>query len=185
MHNEDGPGYTPKVCLFHTRGATNCCVWRTWAYARTGANDSATRRSTANPGIAFDDFKGVPGVDLPSTVTTEITGGPRHMTHVHDSKNEAEGASPKARKLLGWFRRASIEEPRRRSGIEEEDIGLSTVAAPPSRVSHSVETTTTGITVQYDIRRTVEESRSESSSQGDHDTITGIDPLDSDKHTVQ
>ena len=103
----------------------------------------------------------------------------------HDSKSEAEGPSPKARKLLGWFRRASIEDARRRSGIEEEDIGLSTVAAPPSRVSHSAETTNTGITVQYDIRRTVEELRSESSSQGDHDTITGIDLLDSGKHAVQ
>lgn len=118
---------------------------------------------------------------MPSTVTTEITGGPRHMTH--DSKHEAEGASPKARKLLGWFRRASIEEPRRCSGIEEEDIGLNNISSAPSRASHSVETTNTGITVQYDIRRTVEELRSEStSSRGDHDTITGIDPIDPRKH---
>ena len=118
-----------------------------------------------------------------STVTTEITGGPRHMTH--ESKREAEGASPKARKLLGWFRRASIEEQQRRcSGIEEEDIGLNSMSAQPSRQSHSVETTNTGITVQYDIRRTVEELRRESSSQGDHDTITGIDPIDPHKHDL-
>jgi len=183
VHNEDGPGYTPKVCLFHTRGATNCCVWRTWAYARTGANDSATHRSVANPAIPFDDLKGVPGVDQPSTVTTEITGGPRHMSN--DSKREAEGASPKARKLLGWFRRASIEEHQRRcSGVEEEDVGLNTAHGHSSRASHSNETTNTGITVQYDIRRTVEELRRDSSSRGDHDTITDIDPIDPHKHDI-
>lgn len=95
---------------------------------------------------------------MPSTVTTEITAGHYSMKH------DAEGASPKARKLLGWFRRASIEESSHRmNGAEEEDVGFNHM--PPARPSNSVETTNTGITVQYDIRRTVEELRSESSSQ--------------------
>ena len=95
---------------------------------------------------------------MPSTITTEITGG--HLSVKHN----AEGASPKARKLLGWFRRASIEEPSHpMSGVEEDDVGFNNM--PPARTSHSVETTNAGITVQYDIRRTVEELRRESSSQ--------------------
>jgi hypothetical protein len=161
-------------------------VWRTWAYARTGNNnESQSHRDRVSPtALNFDDLKGVPGVDLPSTVTTEITGGPRPLSH--DPKNE-EGPSPKARKLLGWFRRASFEEPRRRSGIEEEDVGLHALGQIPGAggVNASLETTrgastTTGITVQYDIRRTVEELRRESSSQ-EGDCITCIDEVDSRK----
>ena len=49
------------------------------------------------------------------------------------------------------------------SGVEEEDVGFNHIS--PARVSHSVETTNTGITVQYDVSRTVEELRRESSSQ--------------------
>ena len=46
----------------------------------------------------------------------------------------------------------------------------------PPRASHSVETTATGITVQYDIRRTVEELRRESSSQEGDDGMDLSDP---------
>lgn len=120
---------------------------------------------------------------MPSTVITEITGGPRPVSH--DAKNE-EGPSPKARKLLGWFRRASFEEPRRRGGIDEEDVRLNTLGqVPTGGVNSSLETTrgantTGGITVQYDIRRTVEELRRESSSQ-EGDCITCMDESDSRK----
>jgi hypothetical protein len=80
----------------------------------------------------------------------------------------AEGPSPKARKLLGWFRRESIEEPSRRmSGVEEDEVGFNHM--PPA----TVETTNPGITVQYDIQRTVEELRRESSSQ-EGDTIVDM-----------
>jgi hypothetical protein len=119
------------------------------------------RNSAINPiPLQFVDLKAM-GIDMPSTVTTEITGGP--LPIFHNQAHDTEGASPKARKLLGWFRRASYEEPRRRSGIEDEEVG---VPRSPVRANHSLETTTTGITVSYDIRRTVEEMRRESSSQG-------------------
>ena len=108
---------------------------------------------------------------MPNTVTTEITGGD------HSIKHSAEGPSPKARKLLGWFRRASIEEPSRpRSGAEEDEVGFNHM--PPSRASQSNETTNTGITVQYDIRRTVEELRCDSSSQEDDLVIDMSDHKD-------
>lgn len=92
-----------------------------------------------------------------------------------------EGPSPKARKLLGWFRRESIEEQSRRmSGVEEDEVGFNRM--PPATGSHAAETTNPGITVQYDIRRTVEELRRESSSQ-EGDTI--IDMSDQkDGHNV-
>lgn len=168
MHNDDSPAYAPKVCLFHARGATNCCVWRTWAYTRT--NESQSHRSACIAPLQFDDLKGAPGIELPNTVVTEISGGPPS----YPAKPDTTGPSPKARKLLGWFRRASIDEPRRMSGPEEEDVGLNN---EPPRASHSVETTNTGITVQYDIRRTVEELRSESSSQ-EGDCATCMDLTD-------
>jgi hypothetical protein len=172
VHTDDAPGTTPKVCLFHTRGSTNCCVWRTWAYARTAAQESEAHRSAylSNP-IAFEDVKSMPGVDMPNTVTTEITAG---------GGGGNQGASPKARKLLGWWRRASIEDDHRRtSGVEEEYVGMGT--NNPPRLSHSVDTTNTGITVQYDVRRTVEELRRESSSQ-EGDCITCLDFVDDKKH---
>jgi hypothetical protein len=108
---------------------------------------------------------------MPSSVSTEITGG--HLS----TKHGTEGASPKARKLLGWFRRASIDEPSRRmSGVEEDDVGFNQM--PPTRESHSDETTNTGITVQYDVSRTVEELRRESSSQEGDVTIDMSDHKD-------
>ena len=123
-----------------------------------------------------DDLKGVGRVEGPSTVVTEITGGPRpSMTDLKAS----EGASPKARKLLGWFRRASIDETelrQMRSTDEEEGGG----EQQPPRASHSVDT---GITVQYDVRRTVEELRRESSS-GEVDCVTCIDIKDHRKDDV-
>src|SRR5208282_5489812 len=119
--------------------------------------------------IQFDDLKGAPGIDVPNTVTTEISAGPP----AYPIKPDTTGPSPKARKVLGWFRRASIEEPSRLNGPEEEDMGLNN---EPPRASHSVETTATGITVQYDIRRTVEELRRESSSQEGDDCMDLSDP---------
>jgi hypothetical protein len=166
VHNEDGVGYAPSVCLFHSRGSTNCCVWRTWACARN--NESQIHRSAVAPSPAgVSDIKAAAGIDIANTVTTEITAGPPPIVH------DAEGASPKARKLLGWFRRASIDEPRRMSGAEEEDVGLNNDAAP--RANHSVETSNTAITVQYDVRRTVEDVRGESSSQ-EEECIDITDP---------
>jgi hypothetical protein len=132
--------------------------------------ESQIRRSGIIP-LQFDDLKGVPGIDQPSTVTTEITGGPRPISH--DLKHDT-GASPKARKLLGWFRRASYDEQRRRSGIEEEDNGRQSPEDAP-RAGHSVETTATRITVSYDIRRTVEELRHE--SLGDGSVVRGGDDI--------
>lgn len=64
------------------------------------------------------------------------------------------------------------------SGVEEEDVGLD--SSTPARVSHSVETTNTGITVQYDVSRTVEELRRESSSR-EGDTVTCTDISDRQK----
>jgi hypothetical protein len=110
---------------------------------------------------------------MPNTVTTEITSEPYSST-----KHDVEGPSPKARKLLGWFRRASIDEPRRMSGVEEEDIGLN---PPPPRVSRSADTANTGITVQYDVHRTVEDLRGESSSQ-EGDCVTCTDVSEHRKH---
>jgi hypothetical protein len=164
--------------MFHNRGCANCCVWRSWAHCPPG-NDSINgrsdiRRSTLSTPLEFADLKRLPGIDGPSTVTTEITGGPRPVSQ--DLILDNEGASPKARKLLGWFRRASIDEPRRRSGVDEENIGLYGTASP--RKDRSMETTTTGITVSYDIRRTVEEMRRESSSApGPSDSTTVTDNI--------
>ena len=107
---------------------------------------------------------------MPNTVTTEISGGPPSFP----IKLDTTGPSPKARKLLGWFRRASVEERRGSAGPEEEDLGLNN---QHPRASHSVETTNTGITVQYDIRRTVEELRPESSSE-EGDCATCMDLAD-------
>ena len=92
---------------------------------------------------------------MPSTVTTEITGG--------GGGEQSQGASPKARKLLGWWRRASIEQHQPMSELEDH-VGMGG-PNPPLRVNHSADTSNTGITVQYDVRRTVEELRPESSSQ--------------------
>jgi len=107
---------------------------------------------------------------MPSTVTTEITGG---------GGQQSQGASSKARRILGWWRRASIEEPGRMNELEENNVGMGG-PNPPLRVGRSVDTTNTGITVQYDVRRTVEEVRCESSSQ-EGDCITCIDIGDDTK----
>jgi hypothetical protein len=132
--------------------------------------------------LEFSDLKGVAGFDIPSTVITEISGGPRPVSQGLTLDNG--GASPKARKLLGWFRRASIEEPKRRSCVEEEDhIGI--IAAADSRTGQSVETTQTagtGITVSYDIRRTVEEIRPGSSLHNANGV--GIESLPSRKDDI-
>jgi hypothetical protein len=106
--------------------------------------------------LDIDDIKGLPGIDSSGTVTTEITAGGLNVP-----KHDTVGASPKARKLLGWFRRASIDDPRRTSVIEEEDLGLNSMS--PDGAGHS-EVTNTGIMVQYDVSRTVEEVRTDISS---------------------
>lgn len=135
-----------------------------------GTNAASPPIPTIDP-----DLKGVGRVEGPSTVVTEITGGPRpSMTDVKPS----EGASPKARKLLGWFRRASIEEAELEQMRSTDDEAAG--GDQPPRASHSVDT---GITVQYDVRRTVEDLRRESSS-GEVDCVTCIDIKDHRKDDV-
>jgi len=123
--------------------------------------------------MAFDDLKGVPGLDGPNTITTEITSVPRS-----NDKAGMEDRSPKARKLLGLFRRTTVEEDNhKRSLVDESELGINNGPNLPSRISHSTDVTApNGITVQYDIRRTVEDAReqmgeSTSSLSGDRVSI--------------
>lgn len=111
----------------------------------------------------------------PNTITTEITSGPRPGS----GKPEAEGPSPKARKLLGWFRRASIEEQKHKKSIQDEqEGGMNDRPSAPSRVSRSTDgAPAAGITVQYDVRRMVEDVRGgeDSTSSQSGDCITCIE----------
>ena len=116
-----------------------------------------------------------PGVEFPS-VTTEVTGGP--ILRSDNGKSNPE-PSRKARKLLGWFRRESIEQPMQRRYIDEDDMELNkdpqTVGA-----SHSATTANAGITIQYDVTRTVEELTREGSKESG-DCVTCVDIPDHQK----
>jgi len=125
----------------------------------------------------FDDLKGLAGPQGPSTITTEITSGPRP-----GSNGVVEIPSPKARKVLGWFhRRTSVDEQQKqkKSLTDGEDLAVNERPGIPSRLSHSTDLpTTNAITVQYDIRRTVEDvnDHNEESTTGScGDCITVID----------
>jgi hypothetical protein len=86
--------------------------------------------------------------------------------------------SPKARRLLGWFhRRTSVEDTKGKDSIiEEDDVEPMERPSLPTRVSHSTDmTSATGITVHYDIRRTVEDVREESTNSSSGDCITVIE----------
>jgi hypothetical protein len=146
---DGGSGISPGVCIFHSRGASNCCLFRTGASKRSGG--SRARRSAVHGTFALDDLKGVPGMDAPNTITTEITSGPRPDFKTED----VEGSAPKARKLLGLFRRESIDE--KKKGDDEDNVGLHERATMPSRNAAVGETDPNGITVQYDVTRTVED----------------------------
>jgi hypothetical protein len=166
VQGEDGgPGYTPKVCIFHTRGQNNCCVWRTWAYKRSG--ESQARRSGVHGTLALDDLKPVSGMEVLNTIKTEITSRPRAAR----TNEKGDGPAPKARKLLGLFRRESIDEQK---NDEDDDVGIhdkTNLASGTDNVSDP-----NGITVQYDVTRTVEDLRNgKLSSQDGTDCISCIE----------
>jgi len=115
----------------------------------------------------MDQLKGVNGTEGPNTITTEITSGPCTRS------GKSDGDGNKARKLLGLFRRESMEEQKKRS-VDEDDTALNEVSDAPLRPGPSKAPAPNGITVQYDIRRTVEDAHGCESSSRD-DCITCIE----------
>jgi len=90
-----------------------------------------------------EELKQIPGLETPCTVVTEIIGGADAL----ESQVEIKGTS---KKLRAWFKGG-----RDRSGsIEGDDVPINNGSKP--RIN-SLTPPAAGITVSYDIQRTVEE----------------------------